>query len=287
MRACEVAPLTWDATKSLRETRHPNLTGPTLSTPHPFPTAIRQFQRHIPCMTPFLLAPLILTAFFTPIAPGAVWPLSPRPEVVRGFEPPPKSWLPGHRGLDLRGSPGQQVRSATSGTVTYAGPLAGRGVIVITDGPLRTTYEPVIPTVRSGALVAPGTPLGHLSAAASHCAPATCLHWGLLQATTYLNPLTLLPHRPVHLLPNTPHRAPPLHPANTPPSGTPHPRPAALEARRGDHRGGTAPSDPQPRPPQPTQPTAQASPQGGLASTVVVGLAAAATLIGSILIRRH
>ncbi|WP_328326251.1 M23 family metallopeptidase [Kribbella sp. NBC_00382] len=238
-------------------------------------------------MTPFLLAaafllpstapstpptagpPTPLTA--APAQPGAVWPLTPRPEVVRGFEPPPKPWLPGHRGLDLRGSPGQQVRSATSGTVTYAGPLAGRGVIVITDGPLRTTYEPVIPTVRKGTHVTPGTPLGHLSAAASHCTPATCLHWGLLQATTYLNPLTLLPHRPVRLLPNTPHRAPPLHPTNTPtdpadtqPSGTP-----------------------QPRPPQRTQPTAQASPQGGLASTVVVGLAAAATLIGSILIRRH
>ncbi|MFI5713314.1 peptidoglycan DD-metalloendopeptidase family protein [Kribbella sp. NPDC051620] len=211
-----------------------------------------------------------------PAQPGAVWPLSPRPEVVRGFEPPPKPWLPGHRGLDLRGSPGQQVRSATSGTVTYAGPLAGRGVIVITTGPLRTTYEPVIPTVRVGTLVTPGIPLGHLSAAASHCAPATCLHWGLLESTTYLNPLSLLPHRPVRLLPTTPHGAPPPQPANTPPSATPHPRSAT-------------PSDPQQRPPQPTQPTAQASPspRGGLASTMVVSLAAVATLIGSLLIRRH
>ncbi|MDX6283329.1 MAG: hypothetical protein QOH03_4400 [Kribbellaceae bacterium] len=219
-------------------------------------------------MTPFLLLPLTIAAFLTPAEPAAVWPLSPRPEVVRGFEPPPKPWLPGHRGLDLRGSPGQQVRSATSGTVTYAGPLAGRGVIVIASGPLRTTYEPVVPTVRVGTLVAPGTPLGHLSAAASHCAPATCLHWGLLQATAYLNPLSLLPHRPVRLLPNTPQP----HPAITQASGTQLSR-------------GTAPSPAAPQP-QPSQ-LKDASPRGGLASSVVVGLAAAATLIGSILIRRH
>jgi murein DD-endopeptidase MepM/ murein hydrolase activator NlpD len=226
-------------------------------------------------MTPFLLIPLTIAAFFTPTdpspatartQPGAVWPLSPRPEVVRGFEPPPKPWLPGHRGLDLRGSPGQQVRSATSGTVTYAGPLAGRGVIVITNGPLRTTYEPVIPTVRVGTLVTPGTPLGHLSVAASHCAPATCLHWGLLQATNYLNPLSLLPHRPIRLLPLNPTRPPPR-------DETPAPH---QPADPGAARGGAA-----------AHAASEAPPRPGLASSLFVGLAAAATLAGSLMIRRH
>ena len=61
-------------------------------------------------------------------------PLVPRPEVVRGFEPPQARWLPGHRGVDLAGSPGQPVLSATAGTITYAGQLAGRGVIVVSHG---------------------------------------------------------------------------------------------------------------------------------------------------------
>ncbi|WP_442913267.1 peptidoglycan DD-metalloendopeptidase family protein [Kribbella sp. CA-293567] len=166
--------------------------------------------------------------------PRAVWPLEPRPEIVRGFEAPAKPWLPGHRGLDLRGSPGQQVRSATPGTVTFAAPIAGRGVIVITNGPLRTTYEPVNPTVRPGTTVSPGTPLGTLSAAHSHCAPATCLHWGLLQATTYLNPLSLLPQRPIRLLPLIP-------PTTLPPAfwPAPHAAPALLPA---PHAAPTSPA---------------------------------------------
>ncbi|WP_433006327.1 peptidoglycan DD-metalloendopeptidase family protein [Kribbella sp. CA-294648] len=255
-------------------------------------------------------------------SPTAVWPLTPRPAIVRGFEPPPKPWLSGHRGLDLSGSPGQQVRSATPGTVTYAAPLAGRGVIVITNGPLRTTYEPVIPTVRVGTPVTPGTPLGHLSAAGSHCAPATCLHWGLLKATTYLNPLSLLPHHPIRLLPLTPTPQAQLTPPARPPTArqqlTPPPPTPARPHRELPHgsaaqfrdplaspprssaiprhpdlaappRAPHHPPDQQPLPaPAPhTSFAAEAPPRGELTSGVLVSLAAAATLIGSLLIRRH
>lgn len=140
-----------------------------------------------------------------PAPPGdeAGWPLRPRPQLVHGFEPPPKPWLPGHRGVDLAGSPGQPILSATPGTITYAGQLAGRGVIAVTHGQLRTTYEPVIPSAKVGTSVRPGQQLGHLSAAGSHCSPATCLHWGLLKGKTYLDPLSLLPSHPVRLLPLT------------------------------------------------------------------------------------
>ncbi|MEU4396330.1 M23 family metallopeptidase [Kribbella sp. NPDC023855] len=260
--------------------------------PTPNPPTLHPLQAVTPAPTP-LISPLDSAALASPPArvalastpgraavtsaadPAAVWPLTPRPAIFRGFEPPPKPWLPGHRGLDLSGSPGQQVRSATPGTVTYAAPLAGRGVIVITNGPLRTTYEPVIPTIRVGATVTPGTPIGHLSAAGSHCAPATCLHWGLRQATTYLNPLSLLPHHPIRLLPLTPPRtsAPPWTPARPPddPTGYKPARPSAA---------------PDPGPP-PASLQATAPPRGELTSGVLVSLAAAATLIGSLLIRRH
>ncbi|HET6293798.1 MAG TPA: M23 family metallopeptidase, partial [Kribbella sp.] len=183
-----------------------------------------------PALSLFALALMPVTAG---AAPGEEtgWPLSPRPEMVRGFEAPAKPWLPGHRGVDLAGSPGQAVLSATAGTITYAGPLAGRGVIVVTRGPIRTTYEPVIAALPLGAAVNPGDTIGHLSAAASHCAPATCLHWGLRQSDTYLNPLTLLPTQPVRLLPRTPPEPQALRP-HTPP------QPQALPAR-------TAPPQPQ------------------------------------------
>ncbi|TDW81480.1 peptidase M23-like protein [Kribbella pratensis] len=131
----------------------------------------------------------------------AAWPLQPRPEIVRGFELPAKPWLPGHRGVDLAGRPGQPVLAATAGTITYAGALAGRGVVTIAIGPRRTTYEPVVPAVSVGVTVKTGTVIGRLSAAGSHCVPRSCLHWGLLQGKQYVNPLTLLPNRPVRLLP--------------------------------------------------------------------------------------
>ncbi|WP_344023290.1 M23 family metallopeptidase, partial [Kribbella jejuensis] len=140
--------------------------------------------------------------------PAADWPLQPRPDVVHGFELPAKPWLPGHRGVDLLGRPGQPVLAATPGTVTYAGPLAGRGIVTITYGARRTTYEPVVADVPVGTPVQPGTVIGHLSTAGSHCPPQPCLHWGLLQANQYLNPLSLLPHPPVRLLPLLPSSQP-------------------------------------------------------------------------------
>ncbi len=153
--------------------------------------------------SPDLPTPQPSTPAASPSADG-VWPLSPRPEVVRGFDLPAKPWLPGHRGLDLAGSPGQPVLSATPGTITYSGQLAGRGVIVVTNGQSRTTYEPVIPSLPVGTAVTPGAPIARLSAAGSHCPPRACLHWGLRTATTYLNPLSLLATHPVRLLPHTP-----------------------------------------------------------------------------------
>ncbi|HET6168495.1 MAG TPA: M23 family metallopeptidase [Marmoricola sp.] len=135
-------------------------------------------------------------------SPGpAVWPLDPQPEVVTGFDPPGTPWGAGHRGVDLLGQPGQAVRSALPGTVTFAGTLAGRGVVVVDHGATRTTYEPVEAAVAVGQVVAAGDVLGSLQAGMSHCFPRTCLHWGLLRGQQYLDPLSLLGFGPVRLLP--------------------------------------------------------------------------------------
>lgn len=139
------------------------------------------------------------------LAPGSgVWPLQPRPEVVRGFEPPTTRWGAGHRGVDLLGRVGQPVHAAEPGTVTFAGRLAGRGVVVVDHGGLRTTYEPVAAAVHVGDPVAGGQVVGLLALAGSHCLPSACLHWGLIeggQDGTYLDPLTLVGGGPVRLLP--------------------------------------------------------------------------------------
>ncbi len=132
--------------------------------------------------------------------PG-VWPLHPVPRVVREFEPPLSEYGAGHRGVDLAGRHGQPVRAAAAGRVTYAGLLAGIGVVVVDHGATRTTYQPVRAGVPLGTQVAPGDVIGTLRTPGSHCWPATCLHWGLIEGETYLDPLALVGAGPVRLLP--------------------------------------------------------------------------------------
>lgn len=133
--------------------------------------------------------------------PVGVWPLEPEPAVVRGFEPPATPYGAGHRGADLLGTPGQTVHTALAGTVTYAGPLAGRGVVVVAHGATRTTYQPVTASVAVGEPVARGAPIGTLELGGSHCYPRACLHWGWIAGSTYLDPLRLVGAGPVRLLP--------------------------------------------------------------------------------------
>lgn len=133
--------------------------------------------------------------------PVGVWPLAPVPAVLRGFDPPSSPWGSGHRGVDLLGSVGQRVRSALPGTVSFAGRIAGRGVVVVTHGDTRTTYEPVTATREVGTPVAAGEGVGRLDLAGSHCFPRACLHWGWRRGETYLDPLGLVGAGPVRLLP--------------------------------------------------------------------------------------
>jgi murein DD-endopeptidase MepM/ murein hydrolase activator NlpD len=133
--------------------------------------------------------------------PVGVWPLQPQPEVVHGFDPPESPYGAGHRGVDLLGSVGQPVLAALPGTITFAGALAGRGVVVVDHGVTRTTYEPVAHTVAVGSVVAAGSPIGTLELAGSHCFPRACLHWGWIEGETYLDPLRLVGAGRVRLLP--------------------------------------------------------------------------------------
>ncbi len=134
------------------------------------------------------------------------WPLRPQPAVLRTVDAPSPNWNRGHRGVDLAGVPGQQVYAADAGTVVFAGELAGRTLVSIAHpGGLRTTYEPVQPSVRVGQPVEAGTVLGELVAGHAGCPAAACLHWGAMWGAAsradYVDPLGLVGTTPVRLKP--------------------------------------------------------------------------------------
>lgn len=99
--------------------------------------------------------------------------------------------------MDLAAATDAPVRAVAPGRVSFAGRVAGRGVVSVEltgtgDPPLRTTYGPVRASVKKGDEVGTGDVLGFLEPGAPHC-PSSCLHWGLLRADVYLDPLSLLP----------------------------------------------------------------------------------------------
>jgi murein DD-endopeptidase MepM/ murein hydrolase activator NlpD len=131
----------------------------------------------------------------------SVWPVeggddSARPIVTRGWDPPPSPWAAGHRGVDVDASEGRPVRTAGDGRVSFAGQVAGRGVVSIElsgtgHPPIRITYEPVRASVRKGERVRAGEIVAHMRGGPSHC-HASCLHWGAKRGARYLDPLSLL-----------------------------------------------------------------------------------------------
>ncbi|MGH3449730.1 MAG: M23 family metallopeptidase [Haloechinothrix sp.] len=143
---------------------------PVAATPQPRPVAVAQEAR-----------------FF--------WPLAPQPDVLRTFARPLDPYGPGHRGVDLGAEPGRPVYAAAPGVVVYAGALAGRGVVSIDHDTLRTTYEPVDPSVSVGDQVYAGQEIGVVTAGHPDCPVSACLHWGVRRGAEYLDPLQLVGER--------------------------------------------------------------------------------------------
>jgi murein DD-endopeptidase MepM/ murein hydrolase activator NlpD len=132
-------------------------------------------------------------------------PLAGLLSVLHRFEQPATLYAAGHRGVDLATTSGQPVLAARGGRVQFAGPVAGRGVVVIAhaDG-IRTEYEPVAPTVRAGEAVDTGQLIGRILGTHGMCHPGVCLHWGARRGDIYIDPLLLLnPLGQVRLLPWT------------------------------------------------------------------------------------
>lgn len=133
------------------------------------------------------------------LAGGRVAAVRPVPgPVVRGFLAPKHPYGPGHRGVALAAAPGQAVRAALPGTVSFSGEVARRGWVTVDHGAgLRTTYGWVDDRrVARGARVAAGDALGSLDPARPY------LHWGARLYGTYIDPLLLLGDWEVRLVPH-------------------------------------------------------------------------------------
>lgn len=139
-----------------------------------------------------------------PTVAAADWLAAPAPlEVAKLFDAPESEWGAGHRGIDLWLDEGIAVGAPGGGIVTFAGEVAGRGIVVILHpSGLRSTLEPVLPLVAAGDKVRAGDAVGALELAGSHCAPRACLHWGVRDGANYVDPLDFLAgYGPIRLLP--------------------------------------------------------------------------------------
>lgn len=144
------------------------------------------------------------TMVVRPSGHGWTWPLEPQPVVLRQFDPPRRPWLSGHRGVDLGGTRGAEVRSPQGGTVVFSGWVVDRPVVTIDHGGgLRSSFEPVTGVSPVGAHVAKGEPVGTVALGDTrHCAPDDCLHWGVRSGEEYVDPLAFIEdRRPSVLLP--------------------------------------------------------------------------------------
>lgn len=105
--------------------------------------------------------------------------------VVDPFRPPRTLYGPGNRGVDYATTAGTPVRSAASGVVAFAGPVAGglHVVILHADG-IRSSYSFMRSVgVRRGQRVGAGEVVG---------TAGPFLHFGARAGDAYLDPLVLL-----------------------------------------------------------------------------------------------
>lgn len=155
-----------------------------------------------PSRTRFFAAALILLAVLTLLVPDAAcvsatprderwqWPTGTPVPVVAGFAPPAHDWLPGRRGITLQYPAGSPVYACAAGTVTVAGPVAGRGVVSIRHSvggrDIWSTYLPITPTVAVGEHVEKGDIIGTVEG------DSQTLHWGAKTGRrTYINPIRM------------------------------------------------------------------------------------------------
>jgi len=182
-----------------------------------------------------ILASILLVGTLTPFSNAHAgdgswaWPIADgRPDNSGLFDAPDSPYGRGHRGIDIPTLAGAEVSAVAPGVVTFAGTVAGVGVVTVDHGGERSTYQPVNASVEQGDDVESGALLGTVQAGPGHCA-TPCLHLGRIenQKDAYLDPLERLSVRSAVRLvdPDQPPPVPPLGPSGAgilqPPVGGP------------------------------------------------------------------
>ena len=119
------------------------------------------------------------------------WPVPPPIRVVSPFRAPPTPYAAGHRGVDLEAAAGAVVTAPAAGTVSYAGMVAGRGVVAIDHGDgVVSAIEPVEAFIAAGTPVTAGEAIGTV-ASGGHCT-SECVHFGVRVHGEYVSPFLFL-----------------------------------------------------------------------------------------------
>lgn len=131
--------------------------------------------------------------------PGAVaapplqwrWPVPPPIRVVAPFRAPATPYASGHRGIDIAVQRGATIVAPETGTVSFAGAVAGRNVVAIDHGDgIVSAIEPVDALVTEGQALAVGEPIGVVSSG-GHC-DSGCVHFGVRIDGEYVSPFLFL-----------------------------------------------------------------------------------------------
>jgi murein DD-endopeptidase MepM/ murein hydrolase activator NlpD len=119
------------------------------------------------------------------------WPVPPPIRVVSPFRAPASPYASGHRGIDIAVERGATIVAPESGTVSFAGAVAGRGVVAVDHGGgIVSAIEPVDALVAEGRAVAAGDPIGVVSSG-GHC-DSGCVHFGVRIDGEYVSPFLFL-----------------------------------------------------------------------------------------------
>ena len=146
-----------------------------------------------------VVAPVAAAASDTGAPAGPSWP-APSPgtyrpplaaPVVDPFRAPAQRWSAGNRGLEYGVVGGERVHAVALGTVTFAGPVAGRLAVTVLhpDGRRSSLTGLSVVLVRAGDHVVQGTVVG---------LAARGLHLGVREGDRYVDPSVLFSARPRH-----------------------------------------------------------------------------------------
>ena len=161
-----------------------------------------------PLLTRLICLVTVLATVAAPNPAGAAtptwrWPTSGgQTGLIRPFQAPISRYGPGHRGVDLQVTVGQQVTAPASGIVLFNGLIARIPTLVLDHGGgLRSTYQPLTSGLRVGEAVRAGAAIGVIAKGGRHCLPRICLHFGVRNSAGYLDPIKLIHSRMPMLLP--------------------------------------------------------------------------------------